>query len=421
MLFLHFIQHKANNPMSLTKKKMFKVTFFLRNAESAKPSDLLTIYCQLEIEGHHRDTPFSTKLKVPKCSWHKQTVSNDYLWGHEINQKLIKITTTFRDIYQAQLVMNEQVTYSSIRSQYDPTSLNSKIKRSTTFFEAFDQMLAKRIKTKKLSDGTIRNYAIRRQNLFEFFKEHFTTNILVEEIRYRHVEKLMEVFRGKYTNGHGNKHAHAIKSTLDYALKEELIKFNPLGKLDLENDLVKPPCYLLSQHRAAIALVNTPRLEKARDISVFLMYTGFSYTDYRKLQSKHLVSSAEGLCFKIDRNKSKNYSLPPCLPEAVEIIKKYGSIEALPRPNINDLNKLLKFLGFVAGITEETVGFELSTSVFRETFASMMENEYMAHERTIMHMMGHTSPKQLNNYSRVMPARILHEFKQQGIKLDIAS
>ena len=400
---------------------MFKVNFFLRNADSAQPSDILTIYCQLEIEGQHRDTPFSTKLKVPKSFWHKQTVSNHYPWAQDINHKLQQITSTFRDIYQAQLVMNQKVTYSSIRSHYDPHSYSSKIKKSATFFEVFDQMLAGRIKRKSLSKGTIRNYGIRRQNLYEFFKTHYTTKILVEEIRYRHVEKLIEELRGKYTNGHGNKHAQAIKSTLDYALKEELIQFNPLGKLDLENDIAKPPCYLLATHRSAIAKVNAPILERARNIAIFLMYTGFSYTDYRKLESIHLVASKDGLCFKIDRNKSKNYSLPPLLPEAAAIVAHYGSIEALPRPNLNDLNKQLKFLGIIAGITKETVGFELSTSVFRETFASMMENEYMVNERTIMRMIGHTTPKQLKNYSTVMPARIMHELNKQGVKLDLAS
>ena len=62
----------------------------------------------------------------------------------------------------------------------------------------------------------------------------------------------------------------------------------------------------------------------------------------------------------------------------------------------------------VAGIQ-----YALKTSDFRDTFACMMENEYMIEKRTLMYMMGHTNERQLTNYSAVMPARILYELRKQ--------
>lgn len=103
--------------------------------------------------------------------------------------------------------------------------------------------------------------------------------------------------------------------------------------------------------------------------------------------------------------------MPPLLPEAAAVIEKYGSIEQLPRIQIDDYNKLLKVLGELAGLTKETVGFDLTTSVFRETFSSMCENELMFSERAIMFFMGHTNPRQLSTYSKVQPARIFREME----------
>ena len=107
----------------------------------------------------------------------------------------------------------------------------------------------------------------------------------------------------------------------------------------------------------------------------------------------------------------------PILNSTAAVIEKYGEIEKLPRPNISDFNKGLKYLGEFSGINKKTVGFNLSSSVFRETFCSMMENEYMIEERTVMFMMGHKSRKQLNQYSHVMPSRMMHELKKTDIKI----
>lgn len=405
------------------KKRMLKVMFYLRNAEKAKKNDLLTIYCQMEIEGMRRDVAFSTKMKVPKQHWHRGTVANDYHNASQINRQLQDISRTLCEIYDAQLVMNSTVSYDTIKNHYDPDSRKPKkeVVKERRFLDVMDDMIAKKIKLKEIGKGTARNYKVRRKNLAEFFKKYYTENIKVSEIRYRHIEKLLETMIGDGPRGHINKHAQAIKSTIDYALHEEIIKQNPIGRLGLRNDAIKPPCYLLPKWRAAIMAVEVGILQKARDVAVFLWNTGLSYVDYLKLRTDHLVTTELGRCFKIDRNKTDNYSLPPLLPDAAAIIEKYGSIEKLPRPNINDLNKTLKYLGLEAGVTKDTVGFELSTSVFRETYASMMENEYMTQERTLMHMMGHTSPKQLNNYSRVMPQRVLHEIRLSGVVLDKAS
>jgi integrase len=103
--------------------------------------------------------------------------------------------------------------------------------------------------------------------------------------------------------------------------------------------------------------------------------------------------------------------MPILLPEAKAIIEKYGSIEKLPRYDASDLNKDLKHLAHCAGIAKD-LQHPLRISDFRETFASMLENEFMLEPRIVQVMIGHTNPRQIQSYSRLMPERILYELDQ---------
>jgi integrase len=138
------------------------------------------------------------------------------------------------------------------------------------------------------------------------------------------------------------------------------------------------------------------------------MYTGLSYTDYLTLNQSHILKIEQGAYIKKKRNKTDIYQIIPILPQTKIILDKY-KIDNLPRPDMSDLNKELKYLQELCSIPESLIGFRLSTSVFRETFATMMENEYMLPTRVIMTMMGHSTTKQLNTYSNIMPSRIHHD------------
>jgi integrase len=399
--------------MYYKKIPMFKINFYLRGAEKAKADTTCSIYYQLEIEGRNRDTPVSTRLKVPKRYWKNSRVTSTYIWAEHINNNLDQIARSYKDIYAGLSIQNQSVTYHELREHFDPISNNVKQKPKKSFFDTFDAMVA----AKKLDAGTQRNYSIRRKNLQIFFNQINIPHPLITDIKYKHIEQLIKKYEDVWGNDHLNKHAQAIKQTLEYALKNEYIKFNPIGKLSLKNSEIKPPKYLTPDLRQKINGINYPSLTKIKDISIFLWNTGLSYTDYLSLNSLNITHTEDGLWFKKQRGKSKIFSLIPILEEAAAIIEKYGTVEALPRPDLSDFNKELKYLGDFTGINQTTVGWNLSSSVFRETFCSIMENEFMLDERTVMFMMGHRTRKQVNNYSHVMPSRIAFELKKANLRI----
>lgn len=412
---------------------LLSVQFFLRGAESCSQLDELTISCQLSLEGKNRDTPFSTRLKIPKKFWwtsnqdtrpHGNWVSSDYYNAEYVNRQLQQIEQTFQNIYDVMplLYPNEVITYEMIRSHYDPES--SKItqaktvkKKSPTIRQVYEDFLEVKVRREHISKNTQKTYRSRMNQIEEFFGEDKRIDTLrhkdAEAFEIWLSEQKDEEGNLKFCRNYRNKHLTLLKNIAEHAVKKEIIPSMPIVSLGLTYDEDKPPQYLLPHQRQALQDVDVPTLERAKDIAEFLIHTGFSYVDYLELKSKHLI----GKGFKKQRHKTNVWSFPPLLPEARAIILKYGSIEALPRPDASDLNKELKFLSTFANIDKDLL-HPLCISDFRETFASMMENEYMIDSRTVQAMMGHKNPKQLQTYSRLMPERVLYQLELSRKKLE---
>ena len=290
-----------------------------------------------------------------------------------------------------------------------------------------EEVIAKKLK-RRMTKNTIKTYVTRKNNIILFLKSEKQEGIKIDKVKFHFIESFEDWMReqvdeqglDRFCQNYRNKHITLIRQCLDHAVDREYIEAMPIGKLNLEYDAPKEPHYLLPEQRQKIMDCKIKKLEKARDIAIFLMHTGFSYVDYKELKSSHLMEDG----FKKARHKTKIFSFPPILPETQEVINKYGSIENLPKMDEHVLNRELKYLGAVLGLTEETLGYELSTQDFRDTFCSMMENEYMVETRTLMHMMGHSTMKQIATYSRMMPKRIKHDLEKQKIvlpKIKIAS
>lgn len=416
---------------------MLSVNFFLRNAETNTNAEKqLVIYYQLEIEGQKRDTAQSTKIKIPHRFWwafpkHKlenpsiskngqpQYVIQEYFDSENINEQLSEIREAHRDIFRSMQTFSDEIpSYNELRKRYDPDTRTAKRRVIPKFLGLMSKMIEELTLERKWAKGTVKNHKIRANNIKQFFEEKSLEKCLIHEIKYKHIKELlrwMEVQtdkdnKPKFGQDTRNKHAVMIKMVLDYAVNEEFLEHSPISKLNLTYSEIKPPKYLDFQNRKKIASCNATSAQKIKDIAIFLMYTGFSYVDFLELNSDNL----QGACWKKQRGKSSIYSLPPLLPEAAKIIEKYGSIEKIPRLHITDANRELKHLGDYCGLTKKTIGFDLTTSVFRETFASMMENEFMLPRSSIKFMMGHKNEMQLANYSTVQGGRLLHELEKHA-------
>lgn len=414
---------------------MLTVHFYLRDGETTtNPDKPLVIQIQLEIEGQKRDNAFSSHIKIAKRFWWSHEakerfpqldsdgspiwVNLKYFEARAINKALNERRQVLKDIAESlQIIDDEPITYTAIRERFDAKTGKKKVKPIKLFTDVMEETIKYQKEVKKLEESTLFTYRTRRQNIEAWLKAEKLLRLVVSDVRYKHFMMLESWLVSQVKNGkpvfgqdHRNKHQTFMKQILEFALKKDYISSMPVTKLDLTYSDPKEPCYIEPIYREKIMNCQLPAFERTKDVAVFLMYTGFSYVDFRVLKSSDLKDG----CWKKQRRKSSIYSLPPILPEAMRIIEKYGSVEGIPKPDMSDLNKELKYLGDVCGINEQTVGFTLSTSVFRETFASMMENELGYKRSEIKFMMGHTSERQLRNYSEMQPKTMAKMYEKIG-------
>ncbi|SDE21074.1 Site-specific recombinase XerD [Dyadobacter soli] len=407
------------------------VNFFLRGGQSAAKDRKCAIYAEIHVE-QTKATAFSTKLKVPPAYWmvsRNRTgikpstsdlpVSKSYPFSETLNEKLIAIKQFIIAAARDLELMDIEVSADRVKAQFfNPRPAI----QTVNFLDVLDELRS--VLGKKRKGSTMLTYRTRRNNIHEFLSANRLDSMKIHEFQYHDFEMLQawmidqrvtckksKTQVRRWGTNTINKHLTLINKVLNYGVNKKYLQYNPIGELGLEYEDTKPPQYLLPEARQRIANCELTTLEKERDVAVFLMHTGLSYTDYITLEEDHVLRLPSGEPFiKKPRDKSEIYSIVPLMHEAHAVIAKYGGICHLPRPDISDLNKALKMLGEVAKSP-----YSLSTSTFRETFSSMMENEFMVPDRLLMFMMGHTNPRQLRNYSRVMPARILHELRKHDI------
>ena len=196
-----------------------------------------------------------------------------------------------------------------------------------------------------------------------------------------------------------------LRALLSRAERDGIIPFNPYGRMrgafpkdDRENTE-----YLTEDEMQMIeAFSPAPgsAMERARDLFIFQMYTGLSYSDtqtfdisaYKKVDGKWRITGS--------RIKTGKPFVNQLLPPAVAVLERYGM--RVPKISNQVYNRELKQVGIAAGIT-----FPLHSHLARHTFATYMLSHGVKIEN-LSRMLGHTNVKQTLRYAKVL-AKSVHE------------
>ena len=147
----------------------------------------------------------------------------------------------------------------------------------------------------------------------------------------------------------------------------------------------------------------------ARDLFVFQLYTGLSYSDaqafdisdYKEVDGKWINTGT--------RIKTGVPYVNQLLPPVIEILQRYGW--QAPKILNSDYNKCLKILAAAVGI--ET---RLHSHLARHTFATRMLRMGVKIEN-LSKMLGHTNITQTQKYAKVMAQSVHDDFEMVAKKL----
>lgn len=217
---------------------------------------------------------------------------------------------------------------------------------------------------------------------------------------------------GKISDGAVYNYHKSLKAMLHRAYMFEKIERNPYDRIKLKRGEKESVEYLTEDEMQALEYMEITEgglLEQSRDLFVFQMYTGLSYSDTQHFDLSQYRKEGDTYRHTGERIKTGIAYVSQLLPPAVRIIEKYGG--RVPRIDNADYNRQLKMLGLKAGIKTT-----LHSHLARHTFATWMLRNGAKIEN-VSRMLGHTNIRHTQRYAKVLAESVHEDFDRMAEKL----
>ena len=205
-----------------------------------------------------------------------------------------------------------------------------------------------------------------------------------------------------------------LKALLHRAYLFGIIESNPYDKLTGKFDKGEKESveYLTEPEMNAIVDLELPEgsiLDKVRDLFVFQMYTGLSYSDSQKFDIGQYKFDGERWIHTGERVKTGVPYVSSLLPPVIAVLEKYGM--KTPKINNADYNHHLKAIGLLAGIRTK-----MHSHLARHTFATWMLSNDVAIQN-VSRMLGHKNIQQTMRYAKVLAQSVHDDFDKMAEKM----
>ena len=286
--------------------------------------------------------------------------------------------------------------------------------------------LTKQVPKLNISAGTRRRYDVLLRRLEQFDKLKSWDDLTVENL-YEFDAWLHQITKAQ---SNGDKQAkdepqkigdsavynyhRTLKSLLNRAVKMNIIASNPYERLkgEFSRGVKESVEYLTEEEIAAVESLHPMKgtqVAMARDLFVFQLYTGLSYSDAQAFdisEYKHIngrwINTGE-------RIKTGVPYVSQLLPQAVEVLERYNW--QVPQINNMQYNASLKDIQKALGIRTR-----LHSHLARHTFATRMLAMGVKIEN-VSRMLGHSNITMTQRYAKVLAESVHEDFDMIAKKL----
>lgn len=291
--------------------------------------------------------------------------------------------------------------------------------------DALLKWIEKEIPLLKIGDGTRRRYDVLLNRMLQYGKIAAWCDLTTENLyafdRWLHnIDKPQS--NGDRQSGTRRKIGDAavynyhrtLRSMLARAVKFGIIESNPYDRVrgEFRKGIKENVEYLTEAEIAAIESLHPmegTQPAMARDLFVFQIYTGLSYSDAQAfdINDYRLIGGrwrAIG-----NRIKTGIAYVSDLLPQAVEVLKRYGM--EVPKIGNVQYNESLKDIQKALGIRTR-----LHSHLARHTFATRAL-ALGAKIENVSKMLGHTNTRQTERYAKVLAESVHGDFEMIAEKL----
>jgi len=395
----------------------FSVTFFVRRNREA--FGRAPIYVKITVDGNRVFIPVKQTVEVAQWNQKAQKLRGNSPENILARDRMRQIVNDINLAYDELRFQKEVVTAEKIKIKVEGEDQGKSLRDLIKYH--FDQP------GKLLAAGTLKNYYSTERFLSEFLKRKKLSDIQLSKIDFKFITDFGVYLRTKSpdkgqrpcTNNTVMKHMERFQKLMGLALKFGWILRDPF--IHFTRKLVTKDRNVLNDDElASIRQVDLPDPVQCivRDMFVFSCYTGLAYSEISSLASHHITTDNEGgVWLVMQRKKTLNTNERSfhvlVLPIAMSLIQKYKlSPDAInretifPCPSNQYTNRSLKVIAEKAGL-----GRQITFHVARHTFATTVTLEKGISIESVSHMLGHSSIRTTQIYSKVKQKKVANEMK----------
>lgn len=395
--------------------------YFLLKKGQIDKKGLIPIYLRITVNGERSEISTNLKEELEKWDPVSQKAKGRSENAKTLNDSLDNLKNRIRRDFNSLLEKEEFISAEKLKN-----ILLGKFQKYYYLLEVFEknnEQIKKEIGLKYTKD-TVERYIISIGRLREFLRqEPGDDDIKLQDLNHHFIRKYDTFLRSKYKCEHNTavKFLKHLKRVIHFAMEAGYIKYDPFFQYKTAYKEVARG-YLTTDElkRIESKKFKISRLERVRDIFVFVCYTGLSYSDLADLSPGSITKGIDGRNWIIySRNKTNVQASVPILPPAQDIIDRYENdpqciIGNKILPIITN-QKLNSYLIEIADLCE--IDKHITMHMGRHTFATTVTMTNGVPIESISKMLGHTTIKTTQIYSKIVETKISNDMAVLSGKL----
>lgn len=374
-----------------------------------KQTFAIKFYCKESDKRKDGTAPVIVSLSVngERLQWQlpKKCRPKDFVKDQDIEIYCTSVKAKLNKIYTQLEAEGEAITAFKIKDIY----INGlEHRQSYTIKKLFDDGLnLKKIENRDLA--TYRKYQLVAERFCP--RTGLNENMEADKVTLTHII----TFEAKARQEHGDvtvmKELRQLKYFFRLAFESGKISKNPFAGYKIKT-AEEEQVYLEYDELKKImdCRITDDRLDKIRDIFLFLCFTGLEWADLVNLKPIDVIINAHGQRYiKKPRVKTGVEYVSILYGNATEIWHLYKG--NLPLVSLQKFNLYLKELMEVVGINKE-----VSSLTARHSYACFLLNTLKLPEEIVSKMLGHTSTKQTRHYAKMFAETVFNANKIPVVK-----
>ena len=388
------------------------VLFVLRRAQ-ADAKGWAPVSLRITVNGDRAELSTGRKADPKKWCNDMQRVVGRSESARTFNDYLDSLESTVRRNFNALLETKKEISATVLRDMM--TGKNDKHYTLVSVFEKNNRLMKKEEGSKYTSD-TIKRYGISINRLKAFIlKEYRVKDIRLSDLNHSFIHKYEIFLRSEYDCEHNTvmKYLKHLKKVIHFAMKIEYLDKDPFFQYKTAYKEVNRG-FLTAEELSRIESKSfrIKRLEQVKDVFLFVCYTGLSYSDLKSLTKDNISRGIDSKYWIVyNRKKTNVQARIPLLQPAAEIVEKYKNDPECMVNNkilpVKSNQKLNSYLSEIAELCE--INKHITMHLGRHTFATTVTLTNDVPIETVSKMLGHTSLKTTQIYSKVVDTKVSND------------